>query len=118
MKRFEVNGNGLPEFRGEWPEGSLWVGITENEDDLRVMTFTDEQGKEVLKGPSLQPATIREGTTAGLALTTFSMILAISEWSCHRRLLRFCIPKAGNCPPTQTCRRRNISATGTMVGGD
>ncbi|WP_202928099.1 DUF6443 domain-containing protein [Cyclobacterium salsum] len=67
VKRFEVNGKGLPEFRGEWQEGSLWVEITDNEDNLRELTFTDDQGREVLKKTQVTASNESGGHTGWLS---------------------------------------------------
>lgn len=53
VKRFGLNEQGLPEHHGEWPAGSLWVEINDNEDNLRTLSFMDEQGREILKKTQL-----------------------------------------------------------------
>ncbi|NHE55654.1 DUF6443 domain-containing protein [Cyclobacterium plantarum] len=67
VKWFEVNEQGLPELRGEWPAGSLWVEITDNEDNLRTLTFMDEQGREILKKTQLTASNESGGHTGWLS---------------------------------------------------
>ncbi|SHN01417.1 RHS repeat-associated core domain-containing protein [Cyclobacterium lianum] len=67
VKWFEVNEQGLPQLRGEWPAGSLWVEITDNEDNLRTLVFTDRQGRELLKKTQLTASDESGGHTGWLS---------------------------------------------------
>jgi len=49
VRLFRVNADGLPVSKGIYPPGALWVEISDDEDDNRTLTYTDKQGKVVLK---------------------------------------------------------------------
>jgi len=49
VRIFTVNGNGLPITSASFPANSLWVDISDDEDNLRTVTYTDKLDRVVLK---------------------------------------------------------------------
>ncbi|EPR66338.1 Cell well associated RhsD protein [Cyclobacterium qasimii M12-11B] len=49
VRLFRVNAEGLPFSEGIYSPGELWVEISDDEDDNRTLTYTDKQGKIILK---------------------------------------------------------------------